>query len=304
MLKSRTKQKQKQKISKAKKVTVDLAEAKVIVAFSVVSKDYKKPLAETAEHEEVEDECPSKNSKTIFDVDKVEDPLIGTPKEVQEELDSLALYLQKHPEDDEGFAKIQQYINKYLLGLVFKKYSFVRGSDPNDMYQEALIALMKKAIPKFKADKGMSFLNFAKMCINRHLITILHASKHRRKDMPINLAISLDHNPSDQDDDGSCMLSNIIEDDKILPPDKTMANNEAYSKTLKTMMNRLSIFEAIVLEEYLQEKSYKETARNVTKRTGIRYNEKSVDNALLRIRKKAIEMVKECDIDDIPLVMK
>lgn len=248
-------------------------------------------------------EDSSKQSKTIFDIG-VEDPLVGTPKEVQKELDTLALYIQKNPDDQEGFARIQQYINKYLLGLVFKKYSFVRGYDQSDMYQEALIALNRKAIPKFKSDKGMSFLNFAKMCINRHLITILHASKHRRKDMPINNAISLDHSPTDRDDDESCILLNIIEDEKTPPPDKALENNEAYSKTLKTIMSKLSTFEAIVLEEYLLEKSYKETARNVTKRTGIRYNEKSVDNALLRIRKKAVEIIKECEADDIPLLIK
>ena len=244
-----------------------------------------------------------KQAKSIFDIG-VEDPLVGTPKEVQKELDDLALYIQKNPDDQEGFARIQQYINKYLLGLVFKKYSFVRGYDQSDMYQEALIALNRKAIPKFKSDKGMSFLNFAKMCINRHLITILHASKHRRKDMPINNAISLDHNPTDKEDEESCILLNIIEDEKTPPPDKALENNEAYSKTLKTIMSKLSTFEAIVLEEYLLEKSYKETARNVTKRTGIRYNEKSVDNALLRIRKKAVEIIKECEADDIPLLIK
>lgn len=250
-----------------------------------------------------QDEGHSRQTKSIFDTG-VSDPLTGTPKEVQEELDNLALHLQKHPDDQEGFARIQHYINKYLLGLVFKKYSFVRGNDQSDMYQEALIALSKKAIPKFKADKGMSFLNFAKMCINRHLITILHASKHRRKDMPINNAISLDHNPIEGDEEGACILSNIIEDEKTPPPDITYEKNEAYAKTLKTIMDKLSVFEAIVLDEYLQEKSYKETAKNVTKRTGIRYNEKSVDNALLRIRKKAIEMIKECESDEIPLLIK
>ena len=260
-------------------------------------------IAVGVEEDVIENESPAKQAKSIFETGS-NDPLVGTPKEVQTELDGLALHLQKHPEDEDGFAKIQHYINKYLLGLVFKKYSFVRGYDQSDMYQEALIALTKKAIPKFRPDKGMSFLNFAKMCINRHLITILHASKHRRKDMPINNAISLDHNPNESDEDGSCVLSNIIEDEKTPQPDDALENSEAYYKTLKTVMERLSTFEAIVLDEYLQEKSYKETAKNVTRRTGVRYNEKSVDNALLRIRKKAIEMIKDCEADDIPLLIK
>ena len=254
------------------------------------------------EHPVEAEDGESRSGRGIFDT-SVSNPLVGTPQEVQRELDNLALYLQRHPDDDNGFARIQQYIHKYLLGLVFKKYSFVRGYDQSDMYQEALIALTKKAIPKFKADKGMSFLNFAKMCINRHLITILHASKHRRKDMPINCAISLDHNPSENGEDGNCLLSNIIEDEKTPSPAKFLEKREAYSRTLQTITGKLSSFEAIVLEEYLQERSYKETAKNVTKRTGVRYNEKSVDNALLRIRKKAIEIMNECDEDEIPLLI-
>ena len=232
------------------------------------------------------------------------DPLCGTPKEVQAELDFLALYLQKNPENEFVFAKIQQYINKYLLGLVFKKYSFVKGYEQSDMYQEALIALYKKAIPNFNKNKGMSFLNFAKMCINRHLITILHASKNRRKDLPINNSISLDYSPPKQEESGgkeSVSLINAMGDKKNLSPDKKLASGEAYVKTLEMIIEKLSSFETIVLEEYLQEKSYKETALNVTRRTGINYNEKSIDNALLRIRKKANELLKECGVRNIPL---
>ena len=101
----------------------------------------------------------------IFNIASVEDPLIGTPKEVRKELDVLALKMQRHPNNNDCFNKIHFYIHKYLLGLVFKKFSFIKGQDESDMYQESLIALFKKAIPKFNPNKGMSFLNFAKMCI-------------------------------------------------------------------------------------------------------------------------------------------
>ena len=237
--------------------------------------------------------------KNIYDVHEIEDPLIGTPKEVQIELDGLALYMQKHPEDDVAFARIHTYVHKYLLGLVFKKFSFVRGNDENDIYQEALIAISKKAIPNFNPFKGMSFLNFAKMCINRHLITILHASNHRRKDMPINQAISLDQHPIDNDD-GNCSLANVITDDKhSVPPYKEMANREAILRTLNSLRSRLSKFEIMALEQYLQDCSYKEAAQSITKSTGKRYKEKSVDNALLRIRKKAADILKECNAEEL-----
>jgi RNA polymerase sporulation-specific sigma factor len=243
--------------------------------------------------------------QTVFDLNEVDDPLIGTPKEVQEELDGLALRMQKDPDDQDAFERILTYIHKYLLGLVFKKYNFIKGYEESDIYQEALIALFKKAVPKFDPTRNMSFLNFAKMCINRHLITILHASKHRRKDMPINNSISLDHNPgqSGDEDDGNCSLSNIIPDEKSSSaPYKDLAKREAFARTLEVLKSSLSQFEIIVIEEYLAEKSYREAAKSVTRKTGIRYNEKSVDNALLRIRKKALEILRDGDIENIPLL--
>jgi RNA polymerase sporulation-specific sigma factor len=177
----------------------------------------------------------------------------------------------------------------------------VRGHDENDIYQESLIAISKKAIPKFNPRKGMSFLNFAKMCINRHLITILHASNHRRKDMPINQAISLDATPVDNGDEGgNCLLSNVITDDKhSAPPYKEMANQESYNRSLEALKSKLSHFEILILNEYLKDLSYKEIARNVSRITGKRYKSKSCDNALLRIRKKSLELKQE-DEDNAP----
>jgi RNA polymerase sporulation-specific sigma factor len=242
---------------------------------------------------------------SIFNVTGVNDPLIGTPREVRKELDALALKMQKHPNDNDCFNKIHFYIHKYLLGLVFKKFSFIKGYDENDMYQESLIALFKKAIPKFNPNKGMSFLNFAKMCITRHLITILHASKHRKKNIPINTAVSMDHSPINQNDNEMEMapLSNIIADDnnKTLPY-KKLSDKESFNQTFESIKSRLSSFEIVVLEEYLNEKSYKEVAKGVSKRLEIRYNAKSIDNALLRIRKKAQELIKCNSKDIVPLL--
>jgi RNA polymerase sporulation-specific sigma factor len=306
------KQKKQKKLKKLKKLKKARTKIKVRALPSKKPRiiEPKPPVVSTAaltivevyiEEKEPEKE-PKRAIKTIFDVGDVEDALIGTPKEVQKELDGLALYMQKHPDDDIAFARIHAYVHKYLLGLVFKKYSFVRGHDENDIYQESLIAISKKAIPNFNPNKGMSFLNFAKMCINRHLITILHASNHRRKDQPINQAISLDQCPLDSDE-GHCILSNVITDDKhSAPPYKEMASREAYLKTLEAIKARLSKFEIIVLEQYLQDRSYKDAAKSISRQTGSGYNEKSVDNALLRIRKKAVELLSE-NKDLVPILL-
>ena len=236
--------------------------------------------------------CDDDDESSFFDInDEADDQLIGTPKEVRKELDALALRMQKRPNNSD-FDKIHYYIHKYLLGLVFKKFNFIKGYDENDMYQESLIALSRKAIPKFNPNKGMSFLNFAKMCINRHLITILHASRNRKKDIPMNTAVSIDHSPVEHDDGEMSPLSNVIADDnnKTLPY-KKMVDKETFMHTFEAIQCKLSSFETVVLEEYLNEKSYREVAKGVTRRLSKRHNAKSIDNALLRIRKKAQEIV-------------
>jgi len=244
------------------------------------------------------------DAKTVFDLDSVNDPLIGTPTEVKKELDNLAIRLQRKPNDQDAFLKIVCYMHKYILGLVFKKYSYIKGSDEKDIYQEALIALFKKAIPSFRRNKGMSFLNFAKMCINRHLITILNASINRRRDWPLNQSISLDHSPSGNgDDDDSCPLSNVVPDEQYgKAPFSAIVKSETFDRTLDAIKAVLSDFERSVLTEYLRDKSYKDASVAISKKYGRHCNERSIDNALLRIRKKAMAMKSENGEDMMPLI--
>ena len=240
----------------------------------------------------------------MFKLPHVTDPLIGTPKEVQEELDSLAKKMQKDPTANDIFDKIHLYMHAYLINVALKKFPFIRGLQTVDIYQETLIALQFKAIPNFKRNKGMSFLNFAKMCIRRHLITLLNTSKKRIKDMAINKAISLDSSPINDggSDDGKNTYANIIKDGND-SCDKMLEDNEAYEITKNSLLNSLSDFEQTVLSEYLSSSSYNEISKNISIKLGERYNTKSIDNALLRIRKKAAHLKKYGKDEDIPIFM-
>ena len=241
---------------------------------------------------------------SVFDIDPVDGALVGTPAEVRDELDGLAIKLQRHPSNQDIFLKIVSYMHKYILGLVFKKYSFVMGNEEKDMYNESLSALYHKAVPRFRRNRGMSFLNFAKMCINRRLITILHQSRHRIKNLPLNTASSLDHSPIGAgEDDDDCQLSNVISNKKKpeAPFDK-IVRSESFRITLETVKKRLSGFEQKVLDEYLDEKSYKLAARSIRQKHGEKCNAKSIDNALLRIRKKATDARNEEGSDALPLL--
>jgi len=239
----------------------------------------------------------------LFKLPCVMEPLMGTPQEVKKELDELAKKMQNNPSDDLIFNKIHLYMHGYLVNVALKKFPFIKGLQTVDVYQETLIALRFKAIPNFKTGKGMSFLNFAKMCIRRHLITLLNASKNRKKDQSINQAISLDSSPlRGEDDDHNQTYANIIADNKE-PVNQIMETNEAYSVTKKTLFSALSEFERVVLNEYLSSSSYREISKNITLVLKKRYNTKSIDNALLRIRKKAIHLLEYGKIEDLPIFL-
>jgi RNA polymerase sporulation-specific sigma factor len=231
----------------------------------------------------------------LFKIPIISNPLVGTPKEVQSELDKIVITIQEDPtskKSDYEYERILLYMHSYLVNVVLKQFPYIRGLDHSDTYQEALIALRFKAIPNFKTGKGMSFLNFAKMCIRRHLITILNASKNRQRDQSINRAVSLDSQVSPGDDQPNNTFANLIPDDAA-PVDEATEQKEAIAVTKMTLMDALSDFEKMVLEEYLTNASYKEIGKNITERMGedyenLEYKEKvkrnkAVDNALWRL---------------------
>lgn len=216
-----------------------------------------------------------------------------------EELNQCALRLQQDPDDEEAFEIIHSALHRYIVGQAFHRF-IIKGHDGKDLYQESLIVLWQKAIPGFKSDRGMSFWNFAKMCITRHLITILNSSIHRKKDMPMNQSVSLDEVFGDDDDDSGCSLHNLFDDGTDFL--KTLCKSQDHSTTLDTLRETLSSFESLVLYYYLEELSYKEISAQVSETLGRRCNEKSVDNALLRIRRKAADLLDEREKErELPL---
>jgi hypothetical protein len=148
----------------------------------------------------------------------------------------------------------------------------------------------------------MSFLNFAKMCIRRHLITMLNASKIRLKDQSLNQAISLDSCPSSKEEDSNNTFANIIPDNSD-PVDKKTEIQEAYRVTLNNLCKSLSVFEREVLDEYLTSSSYNEIANDISGKSRKKFPTKSIDNALVRIRNKAQKLREISKLEDIPMFM-
>ena len=67
---------------------------------------------------------------------------------------------------------------------------FLVGADKEDLIQEGMIGLYK-AIRDYKAEKNISFRNFAELCINRQMYSAIKGS-NTKKNQPLNNYISFD----------------------------------------------------------------------------------------------------------------
>ena len=178
-------------------------------------------------------------------------------------------------------------INKYkeLVNIKVSKY-FIVGAEKEDIVQEGLIGLFK-AIKSYKPGMQNSFKSFANMCIERQLITAIKTS-NRQKHMPLNSYLSLNISAYDEDEsDCDTSLIDIFNSTLIEDPLDTITKKEYFQNIESTIDKSLSDFEKKVLNKYINGKSYVQIAEDLD--TPV----KSVDNAIQRIRKKAIKGLKQ-----------
>ena len=149
---------------------------------------------------------------------------------------------------------------------------FLIGADRDDLIQEGMIGLFK-AVRDYKSDKEASFYSFAQLCITRQLSSALEAS-NRKKHMPLNTYISF----SQSDSDGT-EFEKILQDD-IASPEQLLIEKEKFKEFKEQLWNKLSNMEKKVLQLYLEGNNYTSIARMLGK------SDKSIDNALSRIRQK------------------
>lgn len=167
---------------------------------------------------------------------------------------------------------------KDLVNAKAGKYYMI-GSEREDMIQEGMIGLFK-AIKDFKLEKQNTFKTFANICIERQMITAIKSS-NRQKHMPLNSYLSLNTSAYDNDEDSNELIdtfnSKTIED-----PLETITKKEYYKEVEDVIDKSLSKFEKQVLNRYIKGESYIVIANKLEAPV------KSVDNAIQRIRKKAI----------------
>ena len=154
---------------------------------------------------------------------------------------------------------------KGLILTISKEYSYP-GFDSGDFMQLGLMGLYS-ASKTYKADEGISFKNFAAVCIRRRYISLVR-SLSSRKAVPKEAVVSVEE----------AELVSRAPDPATLIADKE--NDESFYSLLKS---KLSYMELCALKGYVNGMSYKEIA----KATGL--STKAVDNALQRARKKLLK---------------
>ena len=185
----------------------------------------------------------------------------------------------------------QDYLlNKYKTFVKTKSRAyFLIGADKEDITQEGMIGLYK-AIRDYRDNKNASFKSFAELCINRQLITAIKAAG-RQKHMPLNSSVSL--NKTVYEDEGENTYINIIESaEAVTSPETIFIGIENRNFIVENIMTALSSFEKRVLNLYLQGKTYSEIAQIMEK------SEKSIDNALQRVKKKTEKLMEKSRLDD------
>ncbi|MBR1802401.1 MAG: RNA polymerase sporulation sigma factor SigH [Clostridia bacterium] len=179
---------------------------------------------------------------------------------------------------------LEHLINRYknLVNMKVSKYYMV-GAEREDIVQEGLIGLFK-AIKDYQFEKENSFRTFANVCIERQLITAIKTS-NRQKHMPLNSYLSLNMNAYDNEEENSndADLMEIFNSNLVEDPLDTITKKEYYQTVENAIDKSLSNFEKQVLSHYMQGESYVQIAEKLD--TPV----KSVDNAIQRIRKKAIK---------------
>ena len=176
----------------------------------------------------------------------------------------------------------KEYILKKYKPLVISKTKsyFILGAEKEDIVQEGMIGLYK-AMRDYKDTKQSSFFSFAELCILRQIITAIKMA-NRQKHAPLNTYLSL--NREIYDDDESTYIELLCYDTKA-NPESLVIGNENRKDMEKSIALSLSKMEKQVLSLYLKDKSYVQIAKIMGK------DEKSIDNALQRIKKKIEKII-------------
>ncbi len=179
-----------------------------------------------------------------------------------------------------GDSRVMDYLLEKYKPLVRKKANplFLLGGDTDDLIQEGMIGLFK-AVCDYDENAG-SFFAFADLCIGRQMYTAIEAAA-RKKHGPLNSYISLSAKSDRQQEDSVQSTDAAYAQN----PEQMLIDRESVDDFLSRIEEQLSPMEQTVLDYYLEGMNYRQIAERMEK------PEKSVDNALQRIRGKVQALI-------------
>jgi RNA polymerase sporulation-specific sigma factor len=193
----------------------------------------------------------------------------------------------------QGDSGAQEYLLDKYKSLVRAKSRayFLIGADSEDIIQEGMIGLYK-AVRDYNEEKNASFRSFAELCVNRQMITAIKAAT-RQKHQPLNSYVSLNKPVYEEESEQTYMDFLQSDSSALLNPETLLIGQENKHFLEDQMVKNLSSFETRVLVLYLQGRSYFEIAHVLDK------PEKSIDNALQRVKKKLERFLEEKNLDGV-----
>ena len=156
-----------------------------------------------------------------------------------------------------------------LVKICIRPY-FLAGGDSEDLLQEGMIGLLS-AMREFCPEGGASFHTYAELCIRRRIISAARSASGQ-KYSPLNDGIPLEEFLCSEEQHAELYPGRTAEDQVL--------NQEWINEFLSAYSRYLSDFESRILQDYLCGLSYAEIAEIRGR------SEKSIDNAVQRIRKK------------------
>ena len=150
---------------------------------------------------------------------------------------------------------------------------FLAGGDSEDLTQEGMFGLLR-AIREYDPSTKVPFHSFAETCIRNRLLSAIKTAT-RLKHMPLNSGVSLEEILNEETNPALPQEKAFRRD-----PEEMVLARESTDELFHTIDRYLSKYEREILRLYLEGRSYREIAQTFGR------SEKSVDNAVQRIRKK------------------
>ena len=181
--------------------------------------------------------------------------------------------------DNVNPSDIVEIVQKYTsyVNALSRRY-FIVGGTPEDIFEEGVIGILE-ACKNYNGESLFEerFDSFVKICIKRQIFDAIKKA-NRKKNKALNESVSFA--TFDHDGDEQSMLEILIDRSVSNDPLDLFIDQEKVSERLSKCDKRLSDFEKIVLEHYLDGEKQSEIAQSLNKPV------KSIDNTIQRIKNK------------------